>query len=206
MNKFSFLNTIKIRENIKEAIIPVLREPSGLSLRVFKNGKVFPSKELVEYAKLEYHTTEPEKENGLDFFKSRDWSLYPADGPSCLIIGITPRSQPKVDLFAGAKSDKTKVATQGPRSQELIEAIEELFPTAWTSQDFVDLCIDKEAKITTENNIYLIPKKFKKGVNAGNMGYQKRENITLHPCEPQQSSAITVQEFQDVTERIGDLN
>lgn len=183
-SKYGFLATIKLKENITEAVVPVQQLLRGMTLRVFKNNKVTPSKELIEFAKLEYWTEIPEKENGLDFFKSSDWTPYPKDAPACILIGITPRTEVKVDLFAGAKAKTTKVEKQGPKSPELVAYVDEVFPGCWNDEGFVDLQIFTENRVETENQIYNIPKKFKKGTKKGTLGYQRRENISIFPCEP----------------------
>lgn len=188
-SKYGFFGSIKLKDNITAAVLPVQKLLSGYTLRVYKNGKITPSKELIKFAKLEYWTETPELENGLDFFKSSDWTPYPSTAPACLLIGITPRTEAKVDLFAGAKSKETKVETQGPKSPELIACIDEVFPNCWNDAGFVDLEIFITDRVETENKIYNIPKKFKKGAKQGQLGYMRRENILIYPCEPKQEEA-----------------
>lgn len=184
-DKFAFLTRIKLREDIKEAVVPFFKNPTGPRLRVFKNGKVFPSEELVKEFNMEYNNPDGETSpgNGIDFFKSTDWTPYPKEGPTCLIVAFIPRTEPKIDLFAGAKSDKTSVLSQGPKSEELVNLLQELYPHDW-NEGYIDIAISVDTPIQTENNIYLIPKKLKRGPKTGERTYVRRESIKVFPCEP----------------------
>ena len=81
------------------------KNPEGLTLRVFANGKIYPSQELVNIFELEY----PDKSDGvpnfgLDVFKSTDWGMFPVNAPQKYIF-IAPvlKDSPKVDLFGSVK-------------------------------------------------------------------------------------------------------
>lgn len=194
-DKFAFLTKIKLREDIEEAIMPVLKNPTGPTLRVFANGKLFPSPELVSLGHLEYTHDDENPGFGMDFFKSEDWKPYPADAPKCIIFGFVKRKEPKVDLFAGAKSEKTSVMSQGPKSPALVEAITAVYGDIFDKEKgYIDLVLSTETPIKTENEIYLIPKTLKKGTRAGETTYVRREHINLYPCEPWALSTPAVEQ------------
>lgn len=190
MNQFSFLSNIKFKEDITEGVIPRLKLPTGPRLRVYSNGKIFPSVELMKFANLEYKYGTNEG-CGIDFFKSTDWKPYPADSPQAIIISFIPRTEKKIDLFAGVKSDGKSVLKHGPKSEQLLNCINEIFPAAFGKEKYIDLVIDISTPIKTEDGIYNIPKLFKKGENKNKATYTRRENITLYPAAPENWVPIT---------------
>ncbi len=74
---------------------------------------------------------------------------------------------------------------------DLVVSTYNLKPTDETI--FIDLDIHTDLPINTENNIYLIPKKLARGKNKGDMGYVRRENITLYLLLPKPTKKVDTQ-------------
>lgn len=132
---FDFLMSATILDVADSKKTPVStkknRTPDGLTIRVFRDGSVWPSKELVSQFQLEYPnavvtneaiplpegshpSAEPEYRtvmvvtepgNGFDVFKSIDAAQFSAFG-KMLIISPVNRKAGKVDLFASTGYNK----------------------------------------------------------------------------------------------------
>lgn len=92
-----------------------ITNPEGLTLRVFKDGRVLPGQELVDTFNLEYQNqvvgvdaATPEEAttilqahvgNGIDIFMAYDLSSFPKELPNGLLVTFTPKSEAKVNLF-----------------------------------------------------------------------------------------------------------
>lgn len=215
---FDFLKTVEVAAPEKKpaktkTTAPKLPE-GGLVLRVFANGKVYPSKDLVEAAEIEYTNKDAEiKGNGLDIFKSADWSGFPADAPEqFLFVSGIDRSQPKVDLFAscGYNEDgtpKTSVTEQGGGSfgKTLLAMVEDVFDICIPSGDFADLAIREDIVLESPNGLYYIPKLKSRGDDKGTITVQRRENIKIRPFElldgdryPRKSEMEPVEEAAEI--------
>ena len=187
-----FLNDISLKPaEVRATRAHVDTAPvSGADLRLFKDGRVFPSEQLVEDNNLEYVTKGDVTGNGFDIIDSAHFPSYPAEQPRLVMISEASKDQPKVDLFGSVGYDddgnpKTSVITQGSKTTgawmiELLEEVygEELFPEGVR---YVDLKIRTEFGLTTPNNIYLLPKKVARGANKGTITYQRRTDTTLWP-------------------------
>ena len=158
-----FLKQIKI----DETAIPAAKKSSGggghrkewnptieLSLRVWKDGSVFPSAGLVERFELDYApqpkveppTEFPEADdakptekwiqpgNALDVFSTVDFPAFQSPKPF-ILANITTKAAGRADLFAQVERDeqgepKTTVMTQGSNSfgkNDLIPMIKEVY-------------------------------------------------------------------------------
>lgn len=132
---FDFLMSATILDVADSKKTPVStkknRTPSGLAIRVFRDGSVWPSLELVSQFQLEYPhaviskeaiplpegshpAAEPEYKtvitvaepgNGFDVFKSIDAAQFSAFG-KMLIVSPVSRKAGKVDLFASTTYNK----------------------------------------------------------------------------------------------------
>lgn len=179
---FEWLKGLKFKEE-RPTRATASKTPEGLSLRVYAGGRVIPSQALIDRFKLEYGIA---GECGIDFFTAHNWGAYPKDQPNALFLAFVPRTEPKIDLFATRRSEETKVIDQAPVSKELVAAIKEVYPKAWEEEtSFIDITINEDYAVTTEDGLYFIPKLVARGERKGQMQAQRRENITLYPVSVQ---------------------
>jgi hypothetical protein len=188
---------------------PKEKNPAGMTVRVYANGEIYPSKELVEKYKLEYVNREStEKANGIDVVDSTEWTPM-ATQPRMILFGITPKTEPKVDLFGSCKfnddgSPKSSVMTQGAASEELLNLTRSLgFLTP--EQKYVDLVLLEQYPINTKDGLAYIPKTVSRGPKKGEKDYERRENVTFYTVltteefEKQKTIATKVETTQTVT-------
>lgn len=166
------------------------RNPTnGASLRLFKDGSIYPSQECVDNYDLEYNertltTTSPTDGNGFDIIDSRQWNMYPEDATPVVFIAAVPKKSGLVDLFASAKKEGISVMTQGSKTfgPTLIQMLEEVYNVElFKDSKYVDLVIVEDTAMTAEDGIYNVPKTVAKGENKGMMTTKRRENITVNP-------------------------
>lgn len=172
---------------------PKERNPKGLTVRVFANGEVYPSEELVKKYNLEYVNKEStEAAFGIDVVDSSEWTPM-ANQPRVLLFGFTPKSEVKIDLFGSCKfnedgSPKAQVLTQGPVSETLVELVRSMgFLTE--EQKYVDLTILEQYPVSTKDGLAYIPKTVRKGERKGEKTYERRENVKFFPV-------VTTEEFE----------
>lgn len=178
---FNFLKNIKFKEDLPSNKKTVgASAPTGLTLRVYASGRVYPSPELVAKFNLEYQPDDGG--NGMDYFQSKDWKPYPSNVPATVLVAFTPRTEPKISLFGSRRGETTSVLTQGPECKELWKMLVDTYG-AEVPKDaaFVDITVFEEFGIKTEDGIFLIPKTVARGEKKGELTYQRRENITLYP-------------------------
>lgn len=182
--------------------IAVERNPTnGASLRLFKDGSVYPSMEAVGKYDLEYaYSTSTDVNvtgNGFDVIDSRQWAQYPQDAQPVLFIAAVPKKSGLVDLFASAKGEDTSVMTQGSKTfgVELIVMLQEVYNVEdlFATQKYVDLVIMDNVEMPSIDGIYNVPKTVAKGENKGNITTKRRENITVNPLALFYT-AVTVEE------------
>lgn len=107
---FTFLKNIELVEakekatKSKSAVSTVPGE--GAHIRLFKNGAMYPSQELVDRMHLEYITkktildAEGNMALAMDVIDSRNSHHYPQDAEQhVLMVAFVPKSSPKVDVF-----------------------------------------------------------------------------------------------------------
>lgn len=172
------------------------KQPSGARIRLFNDGKVYPSPELVEKFELQYRAKgNPDQGNGMDIFSTSDWGQWPAGMPANLLIAtFVPKSLAKVDLFASTKYDdegkpKADVLNQGSSvfGKFLIPKLTETYGEDFFADGrlYLDLEVKEDKPLKPVNNgIYELPKPITKGKKAGTMGYERREKIVLFPLVP----------------------
>lgn len=191
MNDLSFLSNFslpagdqKIRvEHKKQEHIPV----NGADLRVFRDGRVYPSQALVDKYNLEYQPKGAEVPGfGLDVVDSIQWAMYPKGAPRVVFVAAVSRHLPKVDLFHRTTYNEdgtpvNTVQTQGNKNIQLVESLKAVGLFANEADRFVDLRVATEYPVTSPDGIYYLPKTVERGSDKGKPTYQKRENITLYP-------------------------
>jgi hypothetical protein len=186
LQKMTLIDTGRVRQ-------PKERNPKGMAVRVFANGEVYPSQELVEKYKLEFRNKGGIKEaNGIDVVDSIEWKPL-ADQPRMILFGFTDKKHPKVDLFASCKyndddTPKGKVMEQGPVSEDLLELVRSMGYLN-NDQKYVDLVILEQYPINTADGLAFIPKVITRGANKGEKTYERRENVTFFPV-------TTAEEFE----------
>lgn len=166
---------------------PATKNPKGnLALRLFKDGSVYPSQELVDKFSLEYVRKDSVYPgNGIDFFLSKEWTPLAAH-PNMLIMGFVSKDQPKVDLFGSCRynddgSPKSSVMTQGLKSLGLVDAARQLGYLA-EDQAWVDLQVVVDVPIPQPaNGIVYVPKTVERGERKGEPTYERRENVIFYP-------------------------
>lgn len=123
----SFLSNITLASNeeVKPAFVTskatravVDRNPEGTKIRLFKNGAIYPSKELVENYALEYLPKDSEeKAFGFDIMSSKSFPNTAHLESSFLILAVVLKSLTKVDVFGSTKyysaEDVSKLAAEG---------------------------------------------------------------------------------------------
>lgn len=175
--------------------------PEKADIRVFANGRVFPSKDFAKRWELEFEpkiniASEGEEPimdvigNGLDIFSSLDWGMIKGKLPEELIFcTAVPKRLAKVDMWASTKytednTPKASVFTQGLNTfakERLIPMLTEVYKVNWDITEFVDLKVVEDSVISSENGIYTIPKVVSTGPKKGQPDYIRRENLTICP-------------------------
>lgn len=209
MSNLDFLKNLSLLGETKEMLTRASEArtkvdvtPTDADIRIFKDGRVFPSKELVEEFDLEYRpkNTDPsQRGNGFDIIDSREFHQYPKDNPAIMFITAVPKKEPKVDLFGTSMYDDEgnpikSVLTQGAstRGKEIIETLSSLYgldkDKMFEETGYIDLIILRDYKLTTPNNIYYIMKKVARGERKGELEPIRREHLTLMPLVVKGSS------------------
>lgn len=162
------------------------KTPTGLTVRLFKSGKVYPSKELVEKFSLEY---QPNVEGtypgcGFDILDSAEWAPFKS-GTRMLFLSPVDRSRARVDLFGMCKynEDLTPMVTvmnQGSVSKDLLNLAKSIGLMTETDK-WVDLTLLIDYGVKTQDGIAFVPKTISKGKNVGKRDYERRENTTFYP-------------------------
>lgn len=187
MAEYSFLASLKIIDPGRVRPPKNKNPESGLTLRIFSDGGVYPSKELVSKFNLEFQNeTNPNQGNGIDVVDTKNWKPL-AEHPRMLMFGITPKEQGKVDLFASTRhnedgSPKNSVLNRGEGSVCLLNLVKE-FGWLIENQKYVDLKVIAEHPFNTTDGIAFIPKVIEKGGRKGEQDYKRRDNITFYPVE-----------------------
>lgn len=189
---YSFLSNLTLVDTDRLRA-PKEKNPTGMTVRVYANGEVYPSKELTEKYELEYvNRDSTEKANGIDVIDSTEWTPM-ASQPRVILFGITPKQEPKVDLFASCKfnddgTPKASVMTQGSTSDELLNLVRSLgFLTS--EQKYVDLVLIEQYPINTKDGLAYIPKIVSRGPKKGEKDYERRENVTFY-------AVVSTEEFE----------
>jgi len=193
---FDFLATMPLKEidktpaNVTGGKTPV----AGADFRLFADGSIYPSSQCITRDNLEFQNKDSGlPEYGYDVFMSTDWGQYTGDIKFPCIARVSKHLD-KVDLFARTKynADGTPKSSilnlQTTQGDELIKYLEEAYceegESLFGSRTHVDLKINFNAPLQeTPNKIYNLPKKLKRGKDAGKPSYIRRENIIIYPLE-----------------------
>lgn len=183
------------------------RNPEGLAIRVFRDGSVYPSPDLVSMFDLEYANKPAEGQsvtgNGFDVI---DTKLYPTFqvGRRILIISPVAKASAKVDLFASTtynedNTPKSSVLDQGSKtfgSEELIPMIEEIYGIKFRRKDenegaeYVDMLLignpatQQPWMLPNGKSVTFIPKKVSRGADKGAVTTTRRENPVFYAFLP----------------------
>jgi hypothetical protein len=197
--------------------------PTGLRIRLFKDGRVFPSAELVEKFDLEFRSKDSDtRGNGFDVVRTDKYPNYPQSGyPHVILLAATKRELGKVDLFASCNYVTEKTLEKSPElvlgapvstvleqgtatfgATELIPMLKEIYGFEFAEdQKFVDLEIDSSTVLETSDNIYYLPKLTTRGKDAGKYEMIRRENLQLMPL----SIVTDADEKTDEGEEVGEM-
>lgn len=231
----SFLKDIKLEEIKSPAPRNVRKEsnpPSGLTIRVWKDGSVYPSRELVDRFALEYPkatvtiidvhnedgskkvdekgnqvtkrtvTVDPEAvANGMDIFTLSQWLQAKSPNNKAILVGISPKSSPKVELFSNVKynddgTPQNSVMDQGASTfgkETFLPMIKEVYGVEPNEAGFIDLTVDDsyDLKAVCPNGVFELPKTIVRGVDKGKADYVRRENISIFGLVPVVADAPT---------------
>lgn len=149
-------------------------------------------------------------ENGLDVFKLSDWKQVtgPESNHPLLLVGVSPKSAPKVELFASSKynddgNPQMSVMEQGAKTygkEVLIPLVEEVYGVTIGDSGYIDLEINTgfNLKSKAPNGLFILPKVFSRGVNAGKSDSVIRENIDVFPMTPVIEQSTTISNVEPV--------
>ena len=209
----SFLNKVEVITPEKETRVNVAKTDKypteGTVIRVWANGNIFPSPELVKELNLEYGSSAIQAGgNGLDVFAFSKLPNAPQIAQDCIMISAVAKTAPKVDLFGSCKYDelgqpKSSVLTQGGGTfgEELIAMIKEVYGIEIPKGTYLDLEVKLDISPKVSPIVYL-PKTIDRGPKKGQLDVARRENITIYPLVPivsDQESAAT-EEVDEVVE------
>lgn len=179
---YDFLSKLTLVDN-KRVRVPKQRNPEGMTVRVFANGEVYPSQELVDKFDLEYK--KERAGNGIDVVDSKEWTPL-ANEDRMILFAITPKVEPKVDLFAQCRYDKdgnpmSTVMNQGSTCDLLLTLVKELGYLT-PEQKYCDLELGLEWPVADQKGIFNLPKMKERGEKKGEKTYERRENVLMVPA------------------------
>jgi hypothetical protein len=191
---YSFLNGLTLVDTGRQRT-PKTKTPEGLTLRIFPNGEVYPSADLVNKFNLEYgNKDEQAQTNGIDVIDSSEW-IPTAQFPRMIIFGFVPKTEAKIDLFGTCRynedgTPKSSVYVQGSTSPMLLELVRSMGYLT-DDQKYCDLQVVTEYPITMKDGIATVPKVVERGANKGEKTYERRENITFYPVNTPENLKAT---------------
>jgi len=215
-----FLKNISLASNVSLGLTSTkapkapstTKNPTHAHLRVFKNGKVYPSEDLVKIYNLEYPLkSEQEKSSaqGFDFFSSKSFPNTAHNEQKVLFIAAVAKNLPKVDLFGSTIYDedgkpKSSVLTQGTSTAGL--AIIDLLASCYgfefvEEETYVDLVI-VPFYFKTEDDTYHIPKTKSRGEGKNEVYMLPRKGLNIKLLVPVQQ--LTEEELEQILEETRD--
>lgn len=209
-----FLTNVKVEAVAKDApkgrtSVPKL--PETADIRVFANGRVYPSKAFAASYDLEFQikgmrtvevgdgaeATSVQVQDvvlgcGLDIFSSEKWGAVQGKMGDNKVIFIcaVPKTLAKVDMWNSTGYDKetgapkASIFTQGANTfakEVLVPMIADVYGVNWGTTEFVDLVVAHDTVMSSPNNIYHLPKIVSSGKMKGEDTYVRRENLTICP-------------------------
>lgn len=173
----------------------VVKLPDTADIRVFSNGRIFPSVSFATANGIEYQNREvlPDGKfiingNGIDIWSSKDWAMTEGLPQDLLFCAVIAKAEPKVDVWGSTNyeednSPKGSVYTQGAATfgkNSLLDMLADVYGVNWDNTDYVDMKISPEI-LAVENGVYHIPKKVMSGKHKGEATYVRRTNIVINP-------------------------
>jgi hypothetical protein len=199
------------------------------TIRVWKNGALYPSQDLVDRFGLEYGNKPTSKEekvtgNAFDIFSSTDLSLFQSPQPVILLNPVA-KSAGKADAFAsvGYNEDgtpKASVMDQGSVTfgkDTLLPMLLKTYAVAPSEEKgYIDLVLLGQDGETAQSPYVLpngktvcpVPKEISRGDKAGEMTYVRRENVQLfilYPLavlHPEETSEVLQAKEEEVAETV----
>ncbi len=186
MTDYNFLKSLTLvdKGRVRQ---PKENNPTGLTVRVFATGEVYPSEELKDKFALQYYNKDSITQGqAIDIIDSKQWTPL-AQYDRMMLFGFVPKIESKVDLFGTCRynedgTPKSSVMTQGTKNPELVNMCKS-FGWLTEEQKYVDLKVLTEHPVNIEGVAY-IPKTIQRGTKAGEPSYSRRDNIKIFPVEP----------------------
>ena len=202
----NFLKNVKLKPIEVLAPTKRIRVPKlpgdDVSLRVFANGKIYPSKAFAKEMDLEYQDRKELSDgsyaiygNGLDIFSSKQWDMYPDNAEEhYLFAAVVPKAFAKVSVFSSTKyqednTPKNSVLTQGFSAftkTELLDMLTDVYGINWDIKEYVDL-VFVNSPVESETGIYHIPKLVTSGKKKGEHTFIRRDKIDICPLVPKET-------------------
>lgn len=172
----------------------------SLAIRVWKDGSVFPSKQLTHWFNLEYRDKASETQgNGLDVFSSAQLPIFKGD-KTLILLNVVGKEKARIDLFGTTGYDEDEkptgsVVDQGAPTfgkKYLLPMIKEVYGLEPNETGFIDMIVlgsdgleaTKSLDIAGEKDFVYVPKTLSKGDNAGQGTYARREHPRLYVLYP----------------------
>jgi len=175
----------------------------GAHLRLFRNGRIYPSEAFAEKYALSFLPLEEfagadgsvktiMRGNGLDFFSSDDWTGI--ETPTTVVfMGVVPRQgNLKIDAFQSTSYNKDDgmpdrtiydLGANTRMKEFLVPTLETVFDINWEENRYVDIVVREDIQIKSPNDVYHIPKVVQRGEDKGKPTYVRRENIDVFPIQ-----------------------
>ncbi len=194
---YNFLQKLTLVDT-KRVRAPKQKNPEGMTIRIFPNGEVYPSQELVDKFNLEYKADRTG--NGIDVVDSKQWTPLENED-RMILLAITPKSEPKVDLFAQCRYDKdgnpmSTVMKQGSTSEILLTLVKELGYLT-PEQKYCDLELGLEWPVGDRKGIFNLPKVIERGERKGEKTYERRENVLMIPANTPENMKVFRQQASE---------
>ena len=213
---FDFLKNVQVTAITPKAAKRVVADklPTESDLRVFRSGKVYPSKAFAEKHQLEF-APKATLENpvdqgyGLDMFSSKDFSMLMTPLPrEVVFVGFIPRGNAKISMWGTCSYEDDKVTpkasvfTQGSNSfakKELVPMLSEVYGVDWERTEFVDFNVSEDPghAIVSPNGRYAIPKTVSSGPRKGDLEDVSRRDIHLTILIPNSDFASVVPDVEE---------
>lgn len=177
------------------------RNPSTADIRVFRNGSVYPSMDLVKRFDLDYQAKDSATPGfGFDVIDSRQWVNLKTEQPA-LFIAPVRRDLGKVDLFGSCTFDTennpaSNVIDQGATTfgKKLLSMISEIYDInikETDEKDYIDLHVVEIPEVNAvlkdaTKGVLHFPKTVSRGEDKGTATYVRRENATVYGFVPAQ--------------------
>lgn len=194
-NTFSFLDNIELSEVAPKQVGRTKRaesNPTSADLRVFPNGELYPSLELIDEFSLEYQEEGFEGlENGFDLIDSELWGMLPKGTPRFLAIATVSKDSLRKPMLFGKSRKKDgqpvhSVGAQGSTASGLLllDYLDRVLDVSIGDLPYIDLQIVREHRIASNNGIYNLPYVQQKGEDSGTIKSVRREECEIFPLIP----------------------